>query len=135
MLISNSKINSIKPFNLYANNYARAYANTYFDYLPKEIIDIIHEYNADHRPIYNKVFEELVELRDACWMCTTIPSWGRKLYISSKRCLFCNSSCFLYTHNNRYKYFINNDISQIDSVRILLRESNRENRNRIRSYF
>jgi uncharacterized coiled-coil protein SlyX len=46
-------------FQLYANNYTRAYANTYFDYLPKEIIDIIHEYNADHRPVYNKVLAEL----------------------------------------------------------------------------
>jgi hypothetical protein len=78
-------------FNLYANNYSRAYVNTYFDYLPKEIIDIIHEYNAGHRPDY--------------------------------------------THNNRYKYFINNDISEVDSVRILLRESNLENRNLSRSCF
>ena len=48
-----------KSFQLYANNYTRAYANTYFEYLPKEIIDIIHEYNADHRPVYNKVLAEL----------------------------------------------------------------------------
>ena len=124
--MSNSK--STKVFNLYANNYSRSYANTYFDYLPKEIIDIIHEYNADHRPTYNEVLEELVELRDACWMCTTIPSQGRRLYISRKRCLFCNSTCFLYTQENRYEYFINKDISEIYSVRVLLRESVRENR-------
>ena len=52
-------VNMTKSFQLYANNYTRAYANTYFEYLPKEIIDIIHEYNADHRPIYNKVLGEL----------------------------------------------------------------------------
>ena len=123
-----TKSNTTKPFSLYANNYANVYKNTYFDYLPKEIIDIIHEYNADHRPAYNKVLEELLELRDACWMCTTIPSEGRTLYISRKRCLFCNSTCFLYTQNNRYEYFINKDISEIYSVRILLQE----NRHRIR---
>jgi hypothetical protein len=104
-----TKSNTTKPFSLYANNYARAYANTYFDYLPKEIIDIIHEYNADHRPAYNKVLEELVELveiRDACWRCTKIPSKGTKVYISSKQCLFCNNRYFLYSNNNRYKHFL-----------------------------
>jgi hypothetical protein len=118
-------------FNLYANNYSRAYVNTYFDYLPKEIIDIIHEYNADHRPLYNKVLEELVELvemRDACWRCRKIPSWGTKVYISTKRCLFCNSRCFVDSNNNRYKYFINTDISDRETVSILLRENIRENR-------
>jgi hypothetical protein len=101
-----SKSNTTKPFSLYANHYARAYTNTYLDYLPKEIIDIIHEYNADHRPAYNKVLKELVELRDTCWRCTKIPSKGTKVYISSKQCLFCNSTCFLYSNNNRYKHFL-----------------------------
>ena len=96
----------MSTYNLYANNYARAYANTYFDYLPKEIMDISHEYNADHRPAYNKVLEELIEIRDTCWRCTKIPSKGTKVYISSKQCLFCNSRCFLYSNNNRYKHFL-----------------------------
>jgi len=56
-------------FNLYANNYGNAYANTYFNYLPKEIIDTIHEYNVDHRPAFNKVLEELLEVHNECFDC------------------------------------------------------------------
>ena len=96
-----SNLKSKNPFNIYANNYARAYDNTYFDYLPKEIIDIIHEYNADHRPTYNKVLEELLELRDACLGCARLQSWAKweiRFYCSSKKCAFCNGNTFIYEY-------------------------------------
>jgi hypothetical protein len=51
-----SKSNSIKSSYIHVH----PYVNTYFDYLPKEIINIIYEYNADHRPIFNKVLRELI---------------------------------------------------------------------------
>ena len=34
---------------------------TYFDYLPKKLIDTIYEYNTDHHAIYYKVMEEFLD--------------------------------------------------------------------------
>ena len=88
-----------KPFNLYANNYANAYANTYFNYLPKEIVDIIHEYNADHRPTYNKVLEELLERHNECCNCgeyipdDTPTKQKQTVYRSCKQYVVCSSYC------------------------------------------
>jgi len=96
-----SKTKSTKPFNLYANNYANAYKNTYFDYLPKEIIDIIHEYNVDHRPAYNKVLEELLERQHECCNCGEyIPddTRSKKFYRSYKRFVVCSSYCMWETN-------------------------------------
>jgi hypothetical protein len=72
------------------------YANTYFDYLPKEIIDIINEYNADHRPSFNKVLKEFIQERNSCMSCNTEPNFIEYTYISNKRCLFCKSSIFIF---------------------------------------
>ena len=91
-----SKIQQKHLTYLYANNYANAYKNTYFDYLPKEIIDIIHEYNVDHRPAYNKVLEELLERQHECCNCgeyISDDSKSKQFYRYNKKYVVCSSYC------------------------------------------
>ena len=72
---------------------------TYFDYLPKELMDIIHEYNADHRPMFNKVLQELMdqfEEYDTCYNCGEyIMNENTKVtyFRSCKKYAACNSYC------------------------------------------
>ena len=84
-------------FNLYANNYGNTYANTYFNYLPKEIIDTIHEYNVDHRPAFNKVLEELLEVHNECFNCGEYISDDKQtkqtFYRYYKQYAVCSSYC------------------------------------------
>lgn len=83
----------------YANNYKNIYTNTYFDYLPKEIMDIINEYNAEHREAYKKVLEELMEIYDSYDICSNCGmdienEKSKQIYYRSyKRHVACSSYC------------------------------------------
>jgi hypothetical protein len=62
--------------------------------LPKELIDNIQEYNVNHRPLMNKVLQQLIKTNNNCRYC--------KILITNEH----EDKCFgfyIYTWN-RYKY-------------------------------
>lgn len=73
----------------------------FINILPKELIDNIQEYNVNHRPLLNKVLQQLTKTNNNCSYCKLlitdenkdkyfgfyIYTWTRNKYI------YCSSNC------------------------------------------
>ena len=81
--------------------------------LPKELIDIIYEYNPEHRPMYKKVLEELIERYNDIHSCDNCgnelneeDSIITHIYLYKKRYAYCSMYCkweFNYDLRKRWK--------------------------------
>lgn len=62
-----------------------------FDLLPKEIIDIIYEFNVDHRFFMKNIIEE-INIRNYCIYCN--KKINNLIHILPSRRHLCNNKCY-----------------------------------------
>ena len=68
--------------------------------LPKEIQDIIHDFNVEHRPMMKPVFQVIRSLDVKCYVCDAYlndkPS--EDIVYIMKRVFVCSNNCEMIAH-------------------------------------
>jgi hypothetical protein len=62
-----------------------------FDLLPKEIIDIIYEFNVDHHTYMKNIIQE-INIRNYCIFCN--KKINNLIHILPSRRHLCNNNCY-----------------------------------------
>lgn len=70
---------------------------TILNKIPKDLINIIEEYNVNHRPLMRKVLQELTKKSDKCNYCKILveePYIGLYIYTWNRhKNIYCSSEC------------------------------------------